>query len=69
MSSTRLTSPYKNGKGNIVRELSEACKKYDLKFAVLKKEWIEAMMKVGVEVFGNVYILCNLVGYFPSRWT
>ena len=27
-------SPYKNGKGNIVKEVSDACQKYNLKFGV-----------------------------------
>ncbi len=48
-------SPWKNGKGDVVKEFASACKKYDIKFGTYLSPWDRNCAEYGKKGYLNVY--------------
>src|SRR6478672_593395 len=65
-SHTVAKSKWKNGKGDVLKELSDACKKYNLKLGIYLSPWDRNHPKYGTDEYNEVFI--NMMKEVVSRY-
>jgi alpha-L-fucosidase len=63
---TVAQSKWRNGKGDVIKELSEACKKYGLKLGIYLSPWDRNHPKYGTDEYNDVFI--NMMKEVVSRY-
>ena len=63
---TVAQSKWLNGKGDVLKELSEACKKYNLKLGIYLSPWDRNHPKYGTDEYNDVFI--NMMKEVVSRY-
>lgn len=66
-------SPYMDGKGDIVKQVAESCKKYGLKFGIYLSPWDRNSKDYGTDAYNDYYInqlteLCTNYGDIFCFW-
>lgn len=55
-SHTVANSPWRNGKGDLVKEVADACRKYDMKLCLYLSPWDMHEKTYGTEAYNDYYI-------------
>ena len=72
-SHTVVQSPWRDGKGDVLKELSEACREYDIEFGIYISPWDRNDPHYGTDEYNNVFVktlehALGSYGHVSEQW-